>query len=252
MPVRCRSRASICAMYCLPFWLRSRSSSRSALKPARMVPPSARFSGGSSEIASRIRLATSGSSSRPFVQRAQPRSLLRVEAPLQRRNLFERAAQRQQIARTGRAERDLGEQAFQIENAGQLFAQFGAQNGLLQQFSHGIEALLDFGAVHGRPQQALTQQAAAHAGQRSGRARSARWPAVACRRVGGEDRFDQFQIAHRDGVEDHGIGAIVVRPAGRDGRARRVAFRAGSGESRPPRPPPPAGWPGRSHRARAA
>ena len=45
------------------------------------------------------------------------------------------------------------------------FAQFGAQDGLLQQFAYGVEALLDFGAVHGGAQEALAQEAAAHAGE---------------------------------------------------------------------------------------
>ena len=67
-------------------------------------------------------------------------------------NLFERAAEREQIARTGGAERDFGEQAFQIENAAELLAQFGAQDGLLQQFADGVEALLRFrrGPCEGR------------------------------------------------------------------------------------------------------
>ena len=100
----------------------------------------------------------------PVVQRPQARRLLRVEAALERGNLFERAAQRQQIARTGGAERHLGQQPLEIENAAQLLAQLRAQDGLLQQFADGVQALLDLGAVHGRPQQALAQQAAAHAG----------------------------------------------------------------------------------------
>ena len=102
----------------------------------------------------------------PVVQVAQARGLLGVEAAFERGDLFQRAAQREQVARAGRAERDLGEQAFQIENAGELLAQFGAQDGLLAQFAHRVEALLDLGAVHRRAQQALAQQAAAHAGQR--------------------------------------------------------------------------------------
>ena len=106
--------------------------------------------------------ATSGSSSsRSCSVRSRAACCVSKHA-LQRGNLLERAAQRQQIARTGRAQRDLGEQAFEIENAGQLLAQLGAQNGLLQQFADGVEALLRFrrgpgkaaagaGAAGGRP-----------------------------------------------------------------------------------------------------
>ena len=102
MPVRVRSRASICAMYCRPFWLRSRSSSSSALKPARMVPPSVRFTGGSSAMASRIRSRTSGTSSRRVADVAQAsRTAASRSSCLQLRDLFERSAERQQIARAG-------------------------------------------------------------------------------------------------------------------------------------------------------
>ena len=59
-------------------------------------------------------------------------------------------------------------------------------------------------------QQALAQQAAAHAGQ--GLIEHAEQGGLRLRTagIGGEDRLDQFEVAHGDGVEHHGIGAIVV------------------------------------------
>ena len=92
----------------------------------------------------------------------------------------------------------------------ELLAQFGAQDGLLPQFADGVEALFDFGAIHRRAQQALAQQAAAHAGE--GLIEHAEHGGLRLRApgIGGEDRLDQFQIAHGDGVEHHGIGAVVV------------------------------------------
>ena len=44
----------------------------------------------------------------------------------------------------------------------------------------------------------------------------------------GEDRFHQFQVAHRHGVEHHAIGAVVETRAGPGDRARRAAFREGN------------------------
>ena len=52
------------------------------------------------------------------VQAAQAFGLLGVEAALECGNLLERPAQREQVARPGRAQRDLGQQALQVEDAG--------------------------------------------------------------------------------------------------------------------------------------
>src|ERR1035441_9730325 len=211
MPVRWRSRVSICAMYRLPFWLRSRSSSSSAWKPTRMVPPSTRLSGGSSAMASRMRLATSASSSSRSC-RLRRRAACWVSKQRLSAGIFssKRPPRSDTIARAGRAEGDFGQQAFQVEDAAEVLAQFGAQDGLLANFAHRIQALFDFGAVHGGPEQALAEQAAAHAGE--GLVEHAKHGELGLRAagVGGEDGFEQFQIAHGDGVEHHGIGAVVI------------------------------------------
>ena len=91
----------------------------------------------------------------PLVKRSQPLGLLCIEAALEGGDLFERAAKRQQVARAGRAQRDPGEQALQIQNAAELLAEFRAQDGLLQQFAQRVQPLLDFTAIHRWTQQAL-------------------------------------------------------------------------------------------------
>ena len=144
------------------------------------------------------------------VQVAQARGLLGVEAAFERGDLFQGPAKREQVAGAGRAEGDLGEQAFQIENAGELLAQFGSQNRLLAQFAHCVEALLDFGAVHRWAQQALAQQAATHAGKSLIEHAEYGQLALRCAGIGSEDGLEQFEIAHCDGVEHHRIGAVVV------------------------------------------
>ena len=225
MPVRWRSRVSICAMYCLPFWLRSRRLVElgmvSGANRAAVHQVERRFVGDRSEDEA----ADVGQLIEAVVQVAQARGLLRVEAALERGDLFQGPAQREQVARAGRAEGHLGEQAFQIENAGELLAQFGAQDGLLAQFAHRVEALLDLRAVHRRAQQALAQQAAAHAGQ--GLIEHAEYGQLGLRRagIGSEDGLEQFEIAHRDGVEHHRIGAVVIGGAVEmvQGGALRVA-----------------------------
>ena len=79
------------------------------------------------------------------------------------------------------------------------------------QIADGIETRFDFGAIERGPQQALAQQAAAHAGRgliehgRSGCAAAA---------ASREDRVDQFEIAHGDGVEHHGFGAVEIASGG--------------------------------------
>ena len=71
--------------------------------------------------------------------------------------------------------------------------------------------------------------------------RPAQQHACACAPFVGEDRLHQLQVAHRHRVEHHDVGAIVIRRAGPDGRARRAAYRAGSAGSRPRRTRLPAG-----------
>ena len=130
-----------------------------------MVPPSARLMGGSSEMACEDAVARFGDFVEAVVQIAEAGGALGFEGRLQRGDLFERAAERQHVARIGDAHGDLGQQALDVENAAELLAQFGAQDGLLEQFADGIEAAFDFRAVERGTQQALAQQAAAHAGR---------------------------------------------------------------------------------------
>ncbi len=68
----------------------------------------------------------------------------------------------------------------------------------------------DLGAIHGGAEQALAEEAAAHAGE--GLVEDAEHGGLGMHAagVGGEERLDQFEVADGDGVEHHGIGAVVV------------------------------------------
>ena len=198
-----------------------------------------RLSGGSSEMASRMASATSGSSSRRSCS-ARSRAACCVSKQRFSAGIF--SSERPSASRSrgpADAERDLGEQPLQIENAAQLLAQFGAQDGLLQQIRPRRR-----GAARSRRDRARDAAAAGAAGGRpcrlrSGRARRAGWPAFG-RRVGGEERLDQFQVAHGDGVEHHGFGAVVVGGAvemverGALGVAQVVQDGAGGADGRGP------------------
>ena len=146
-------------------------------------------------------------------RRGRRRSLARADARPhllpQQRIRPERLAQREQVARTGAAQRHLGEQPLQVEHAGQLLAQLGAQDGRGQQLAHRVEPGFDLGLVERRAQQALPQQAPAHAGGRLVEHAEQR-RRFSQRHIVGENGLDQFQIAHGDGVEHHAVGAVVV------------------------------------------
>jgi hypothetical protein len=152
--------------------------------------------------------ASGSSSSRSCIARRPRRAGLGVSKPRFSAGIFSSERPSASRSRGPAAQRDFGQQPLDIQNAGQLLAQFGAQDGLLQQFAHGVQARFDFRAVERRPQQALPQQTPAHAGRASDRARQQR-AACCCAPASGEERLDQLQIAHRDGVEHHAFGAVV-------------------------------------------
>ncbi len=140
---------------------------------------------------------------------ARGQTVLRLgsAASNEERRLFERAAEGEDFARSGAADRDFGEQALHIEDAGELLAEFGAQDGFALEIGHGIEARFDFGAIERGTQQPLAQQPAAHAG--GGLVEDADQGGAFAR----EDGLEQFEIADGDGVEHHGFGAVVERRA---------------------------------------
>ncbi len=132
-----------------------------------MVAPSPMSMGGASDIAARIGAGGFGHriESREGIAQARGERLggeARGFGEL--RHLIERFAKGEQIARAGAADHDFGEQAFDIEHGRELLAQFGAQDGFAREVAHGIEARFDFVAIERRAQQALAQQASAHAG----------------------------------------------------------------------------------------
>ncbi len=141
-----------------------------------------------------------------IMQVAQAGGALRFESGFEGGDLFERTAQRQHVARIGDPHGDLGQQPFDIQNAAQLLAQIGAQDGLLEQLADGIQPAVDFRAVERGAEQPLAQETPAHA-------RLSLVEDVEQRGVGalaGEQRLDQFEVAYGDRVEHHACGAVVV------------------------------------------
>jgi len=118
-----------------------------------MVPPSTRLIGWFIGDGFQDEVADVGEFVEAVVQIAQARGLLGIEATFDRRDLFQRAAESEDVARVGRPEGNFGEQAFQIEDARELFAQFGTQNGLL-------------GAVRRRPSRRCSISARSMEGRR--------------------------------------------------------------------------------------
>ena len=149
---------------------------------------------------------------------------------LQRGDLCQRAAERQQLARPRRAQRHLCQQALDIEDALEQLADFSARDGLAEHLAHRVEAGLDFGAVERGAEQALAQEAAAHAGR--GLVEHAKQRGA----FAGEDRLDQLEVAHGDGVEHHVGGAVIegrpvqVVEGGALGFAQVVQNRSGGGD----------------------
>ncbi len=132
MPVRWRSRCSICARYCLLLRLRSRSSSSSASTPAAMTPPSLREIGGSATMVCSMRCAQIAEFVDGAVQRLQAlRCRNRASAARTAGILRQRSGQRQHVARVGRFQRDAAQQAFQIEDAVERAPQFFAADQVL-------------------------------------------------------------------------------------------------------------------------
>ena len=131
----------------------------------------------------------------------------RGERWFQQRHLGQGAAEREQVAGIGGAEGDAREQAFEILNPAEDFAQLRAFDRRAPEPLDGIEPGFDLRAIERRPQQAPAQQAAAHAGERL--VEHAEQGRVAARvEVGGEQGFDEFEIAHGDRVEQHGAGPV--------------------------------------------
>ena len=122
----------------------------------------------------------------------------------QQGRLVQRFAQGEKVTGTRAADHDLGKQSLYIQHGSELFAQFGAQDCFAHQIADGIETGFDFRQFQRGSQQAMTEQAAAHAGAGLVQNADERGPAI------GEDGFEEFEVAHGYGIEHHGVCAVEV------------------------------------------
>ena len=99
-------------------------------------------------------------------------------------------------------------------------AQFGAQDGRVEQFFDGVQARFDFGAIEGGRKQALAQQAAAHAG--GGVVEDAGAESISLR-FAGEQRLDSSRLRTVTASSTMSVGAVV------EGRAIQVIERGALG-----------------------
>ena len=144
MPVRARSASSIAAIAVLPPRLMSRSSSSSASTPSRMTPPSRASAGGSSTIVASIASRTSVRSSISAARlRTSGACRLRGAAPAARGNERQRLAERDEIARAGRAERDARDQPLEVVHALEQLAQLAALGRPKREVLDGVEPILN-------------------------------------------------------------------------------------------------------------
>ena len=131
----------------------------------------------------------------------------RGERWLQQRHLCQSAAEGEQVAGVRGPDRDTREQAFQILNPAENLAQLRALDSRAPEPLDGIEPGFDFHAIERGPQQAATQQAASHSGERLvEHTEQGRVPAPV--EVGGKQRFYELEIANRHRVEQHGRGPV--------------------------------------------
>ena len=110
------------------------------------------------------------------------------------------------------AEGDAAGEAFEVLNAAQLFADFAAHDGLLDEVSDGVEAGFHGFAVDERAKDPSAQKASAHAGDGDVEGGDERGGSVLAGVVG-KDGSEEFEIADGDGIEDEGIVLYIETDA---------------------------------------
>jgi len=150
MPVRFRSRSSICAMYCLE--LRLRFSDRPFLIDVGLDHPAiGQRERRLGDHGSFDALAEVGhSSSSPFS--SARRAAASRPARLDSRNSIQAGAKRQHVTRVGGFQRYAAQQAFDIEHALQRPAQFFPGDKFFYAGFHRIQPPVDLIDLDGRPQ----------------------------------------------------------------------------------------------------
>ena len=127
---------------------------------------------------------------------------------------------------------DAAGEALEILNAAQLFADFAAYDGLLDEVSDGVEARCNGFAVDKRAKDPRAEKASAHAGDGDVESGDERCGSVFGGFVG-KDGSKELEIADGDGIEDEGVvlyieaNAIEVLQSGDGGSGE---WRVTSGE----------------------
>ena len=116
----------------------------------------------------------------------------------------ERLAQRDEIARAGRAERGARDEAFEIVDRLQRLAQAAALGGAERELFDGVEAILDAFERHQRPEQPAAQHARAHRGLRAIEHAQQRPVAAAFR------AFDHFEMLVGRRIDQQAVGALAI------------------------------------------
>ena len=157
-------------------------------------------------------------------------------SPLERRNFFERAAQRQQFTRPRRTNRDFGQQPLDIQHAAQLGAQLRPNDG-----RRPADRPLLPAALRSRHDRARAAAVAAAAGVRPCPSWSDRSPRAAWHPSPAKQRLHQLQVAHAHRIQHHALGAVVIgRPVQMvERRALRLLQVMQNGSGRADRRMPP-------------
>ena len=138
--------------------------------------------------------------------------LRRGEEFLQDGELREGFAEGEEFAGSGEAKSDAAGEALEVLDAAQLFADFAADDGLLEEMFDGFEAGGDGVWINERAEHPGTQEARTHAGDGGIESGDERGGAG---RLGflGEDGGEEFEVADGDGIEDEGVVLLVVADA---------------------------------------
>src|SRR5262249_7361857 len=126
-----------------------------------------------------------------------------------RRNSYKRLAQGDEFARAGLTKRDAAGETFEVLDGTEFFANFAADDGLLDEVGYGVEACFDGLTIDPRAENPGTEKASAHAGHgdvergdESGRCVFAG--------VVGKNGTEEFKIADGDGIEDESVVLFIV------------------------------------------
>ena len=174
----------------------------------------------------RIVLQRAGEQGVQVVTRVEPRAVAHLEglarAPVgaaleresERRELAERATERQEIPRPGAIDGELHGQALEIRDVPQARAQLGAEARLGDEQLDGVEAAPDLGDGRARREEAAAQEAGPRRGLRLVDVSEERAARLAIHGA------HQLEMALRRLVEEERVTELVAREAGHGERAR--------------------------------